>query len=167
MLESFTPGEQADFVRCHSPFPLPPFLPEGSAIWEEASATRKTHTLLSPGVPQLENPSEPFRMEVRHAHLLSSLVAALTQPSHFTTQTVFTFAQLENYFRTSSASARYFKEHAAAKAEKPDMIERHVAKLRAAVLQAREGGVGVEEGLDSEHVRVAWPLGLMMIRKRA
>lgn len=63
---------------------------------------------------------------------------------------------------------RYYKAHPERKSENPDMIERHVAKLRADILQQRkeDGQSTNAEGLDDEHVRIAWPLGLMMIRKR-
>lgn len=77
------------------------------------------------------------------------------------------FERLNNYFHTSSASAAYFKAHPQEAQEKPDMIERHVAELKSRVLdERRQGKVAFDDGLDDEHVRVAWPLGLMMIRRR-
>lgn len=45
------------------------------------------------------------------------------------------------------------------------MIDKHVKKLKEAVLQERKDGVEAD-GLDDDHVRVAWPLGVMMIRKK-
>ena len=46
------------------------------------------------------------------------------------------------------------------------MIDKHVEKLKEIVLQQRREGVEAD-GLDDNHVRVAWPLGVMMIRKKA
>jgi hypothetical protein len=77
-----------------------------------------------------------------------------------------TFETLNGYFHTSSASSRYFKAFPELKKEKPDMIDRHTEKLRASVLKERAQKNGNPEGLDDDHIRVAWPLGLMMIRKR-
>lgn len=76
-----------------------------------------------------------------------------------------TFETLNGYFHTSSASSRYFKAFPELKEEKPDMIDKHVKLLRKEVLEERKAGIGSEEGLDDEHIRVAWPLGLMMIRR--
>lgn len=80
-------------------------------------------------------------------------------------QQLITFEALNGYFHTSSASMQYFKKNPDLQAEKPDMIDRHVEQLRNQVLQERANGIGTEEGLDDDHVRIAWPLGLMMIRK--
>lgn len=78
-----------------------------------------------------------------------------------------TFDTLNGYFHTSSASSRYFKIFPELKKEKPDMIDRHTEKLRECVLKERaQKEDGNPEGLDDDHVRVAWPLGLMMIRKK-
>ena len=76
-----------------------------------------------------------------------------------------TFADLNGYFHTSSASSRYFKAFPELKDEKPDMIDRHTEKLREAVLKERAEKDSNVEGLDDNHIRVAWPLGIMMIRK--
>lgn len=81
-------------------------------------------------------------------------------------QQVMTFYTLNGYFHTSSASSRYFKAFPDLKKEKPDMIDRHAAQLRQKVLEQRAKGLGSSEGLDEDHVRVAWPMGLMMIRKK-
>lgn len=80
-------------------------------------------------------------------------------------QQVITFEALNGYFHTSSASAKYFKKYPDLQAEKPDLIDRHVEQLRTRVLEERASGIGTDEGLDDNHVRIAWPLGLMMIRK--
>jgi hypothetical protein len=77
-----------------------------------------------------------------------------------------TFKTLNGYFHTSSASMRYSKSFPELKKEKPDFIDRHSDRLRSRVLEERAQGVGNAEGLDDDHVRVAWPLGLMMIRKK-
>lgn len=45
------------------------------------------------------------------------------------------------------------------------MIDRHTERIRDAVLQERSKGIGTDERLDDDHIRVAWPLGLMMIRR--
>jgi hypothetical protein len=78
---------------------------------------------------------------------------------------VITFEALNGYFHTSSASARYFKKFPDLQAEKPDLIDRHTEQLRAQVLKERANGIGTKEGLDDNHIRIAWPLGLMMIRR--
>ncbi|PWN35539.1 S-adenosyl-L-methionine-dependent methyltransferase [Meira miltonrushii] len=115
--------------------------------WDIDSATRIQHTLSSPGIADLawtqgKAPEEKFRMEL-----------------------VRSFDDINGYFRTSSALSRYYKAHPEAKGQKPDMIDKHVEKLREAVLQERKGGAQAD-GLDDDHVRVAWPLGVMMIRKK-
>ncbi|UZJ53050.1 hypothetical protein CBS101457_002370 [Exobasidium rhododendri] len=120
---------------------------EDTTTWDENSATRVAHKLASDGIPDLawtrgEAREETFRMEQ-----------------------VITFDALNGYFHTSSASMQYFKKNPDLQAEKPDLIDRHVERLRNLVLQERSKGVGIEEGLDDDHIRIAWPLGLMMIRK--
>lgn len=85
----------------------------------------------------------------------------------FSPQHLKSFEDLNGYFHTSSASSRFFKQHPHLQQEKPDMIDRHTNRLREQVLKERSKGIGTQEGLDDDHVRVAWPLGLMMIRKSA
>lgn len=46
------------------------------------------------------------------------------------------------------------------------MIDKHIEKLKEAVLQERKNGAQAD-GLDENHVRVAWPLGVMMIKKKS
>lgn len=83
-----------------------------------------------------------------------------------TAQHIMSFDALNKYFHTSSASARFFKEHPKMKEENPDMIERHTQELRKRVLDERRRGIASNDNLDDDHIRVAWPLGLMMIRKK-
>lgn len=148
-----------------------------TAPWDEKSATRIAHKLERTGIPDLawargEAEEETFRMEVRDFFdewlpdewaCLSELFFLILKFAFL--QQVMTFETLNGYFHTSSASNRYFKAHPELKKEKPDMIDRHSTRLRQTVLQDRAKGLGNKEGLDDDHVRVAWPLGLMMIRK--
>ncbi|CEH19384.1 Methyltransferase [Ceraceosorus bombacis] len=123
--------------------------PEDESVWDTSSAERRMHSLSAPGVPQIGSPELDFSM---------------SQPM--------SFSSLNSYFHTSSASSRYKAQHPSSfvagqdkAAAAADMIDLHVQKLREAVLRQRAQGMGTQEGLDDDHVRVAWPLGLMMIRK--
>lgn len=154
------------------PFQIQDGSSSSSASWDEKSATRIAHKLERIGIPDLswargQAEEETFRMEVRNlkiaqsddtSEFFHSLICLLQQ--------VMTFDTLNGYFHTSSASSRYFKEHPELKKEKPDMIDRHSTRLRQLVLQDRAKGIGSQEGLDDNHIRVAWPLGLIMIQKK-
>lgn len=151
--------------------PFPFQLQQGGedSAWEEDSATRIAHKLASEGIPDLAwtrgaGEEETFRMEVGDGARQTALRFA--ELAWNLLQQVMTFDQLNGYFHTSSASLRYFKAVPSLGMEKPDLIDRHADLLRAKVLQERADGVGCEEGLDDDHIRVAWPLGLMMVRKR-
>lgn len=95
-------------------------------------------------------------------------VSLTTDIALHTLQHTMSFDQLNNYFHTSSASAAYFKKFPEKAAEKPDMIDRLCVELKERVLaERRDKTATFEDGLDDEHVRVAWPLGMMMIRRKA
>ena len=148
------------------PFPHDPTLALGEEVttqWDASSAIRKTHPMLQDthdGVAKVdlsyyanrtftqrqgESPAEPFRLEQ-----------------------VMTWDQYEGYIRTSSALHSYLKVHPRDKqGGEGDIASRFVSRLKREVLDERKvNNVGMQEGLDDEHVRVAWPLGLMAVKKK-
>lgn len=131
--------------------------------WNTQSIVRKFHPIRDDlpiqGVTQIdlryysqtsfkarsEKPHEPFRLEQ-----------------------VMSWKQYEGYIRTSSALHSFLKVYPndAHNHGGKDIAARFVRKLRGKVLDDRKNNaIGTEEGLDDEHVRVAWPLGLMAISR--
>ncbi|CAO1629968.1 unnamed protein product [Sympodiomycopsis kandeliae] len=80
---------------------------------------------------------------------------------------VMNWSQFKAYIRTSSALHYYHQKFPQDK-QNPDgdIVDRFVARLKNCVVQDRAKGVGTLEGLDEQHIRVAWPLGLMAIKKK-
>lgn len=133
--------------------------------WDLASAVRHMHPMASDGHPDLswleqqrrqssnatqqndQSDEQPFRLEQR-----------------------WTWAQYESYIRTSSALHNYLKNHPQEQQQGGgDVASRFVERMRSKVLRQRRNGEAVSssvERLSDDEVRIAWPLGLMAIRKK-
>lgn len=128
--------------------------------WDENSATRRTHEIEShkDGVTQID---------VSHYARTSFAERGQSPAEPFRLEQVMTWSQYEGYIRTSSALHSYLKTYPDdARAEGGDIAARFVRRLKDSVAKDRQKGVGVGEGLDESRVRVAWPLGLMAIKKK-
>ncbi|CAO1619194.1 unnamed protein product [Parajaminaea phylloscopi] len=140
--------------------------------WDIASATRRTHPLASPCVVDLSWLGQgPDAQDM----------ADLSKPLRL--ESVWKWSQYESYIRTSSALHSYMKAHPEEREGKGDIADRAVENIRAKVLAARAdskraggarararagtGAYGVDDAqLDDDHVRVAWPLGVMAIKRK-
>lgn len=127
--------------------------------WDASSSIRKAHSLESRGradlswlrCPDLQTSdlSDPFRLEQ-----------------------VWNWNQYKPYIRTSSALHNYLKIHPEEKEEPGDLATLAAEEIKARVLANRKESVGenayaqADRQLDDDHVRIAWPLGLMAIKKK-
>ncbi|PWN30476.1 S-adenosyl-L-methionine-dependent methyltransferase [Jaminaea rosea] len=97
---------------------------------------------------------------------------------------IWTWEQYEGYIRSSSALHAYLKAHPEEKEGDGDIVSRFVTEIRGKVLalrrekrEARERDIDksaaekregkLHQGLSDDKVRVAWPLGIMAIAKKA
>lgn len=132
-----------------SPPPMAPLAQpdrNGRVIFVRADPTKKTTTTTT----RSRDLSNPLRLEQ-----------------------IWTWDQYEGYIRTSSALHAYLKAHPDEKAKegKDDIANRFVKGIREKVLaerKKRREGQEVKAGwLEDEQVRLAWPLGIMAIAKKA
>jgi SAM-dependent methyltransferase len=140
------------------PFPheVRPALPRASQEqWDLSSATRKLHPLAREGYADLTWTNSP------DAHTLPA------EADPFRLEQVMSWERYESYIRSASAYHAYMREHTEEKEGPEDVVGRFVRMLRGKVDEERKRGVGTEESLDQAHVRVAWPLGLLAIKKKA
>ncbi|PWN23770.1 S-adenosyl-L-methionine-dependent methyltransferase [Microstroma glucosiphilum] len=123
--------------------------------WDVSSATRKLHPLAGEGYADLSWTTAP------DAHALPA------EAEPFRLEQVMSWERYESYIRSASAYHAYMREHAEEKEGPEDVVGRFVRSLRGKVDEERKRSIGTEEALDEAHVRVAWPLGLMAIKKKA
>lgn len=127
--------------------------------WDLSSATRKTHPLVSDGRADLS-------WLTKAAAASSADMPDLSSP--FRLEQTWTWKQYESYIRTSSALHAYLKSHPEEKEGQGDVANRFVRDMKSLVLQRRREITASRppEQLDDENVRIAWPLGLMAIKKK-
>lgn len=139
------------------PFPHevePALSPAAQETWDLSSAMRKLHSLAKKGYADLSWTAGP------NAHALPG------DAEPFRLEQVMSWERYESYIRSASAYHAYMREHREEREGPEDVVGRFVRMLRGKVDEQRKKGVGIEEGLDEAHVRVAWPLGLMAMKKK-
>lgn len=123
--------------------------------WDQSSVLYEKHPLEAEGIAD------------------TSWIASSSDPPHqvdlrrpFRLEQVMTWTDYEGYIRTASALHSYLKAHPEEQEGEGDIADRFIKKLRGKVAEERARGVGTEEGLPDDKIRVAWPLGIKGIRKK-
>lgn len=160
------------------PFPHDPSLELGEEItsqWDDSTALRVTHPMEDDStdspVHSDQGGGRVAKVDLSY-YASTTLSQRQTSPAQpFRLEQVMSWDQYEGYIRTSSALHSYLKVHPhdqdKIKGGEGDIASRFVNRLKGKVLEDRRNNhVGTEEGLDEGHVRVAWPLGLMAIKKK-